>query len=537
MKTVFHTKWRFFFALVVLFALYASFFIYRTSFVIEGERYFSLFDDAMVSMRYAKNLEQGHGLVMNPGERVEGYTNLLWVLYMAGVHLLPVAQSKISLIIQITGLLLLLINLFFVRKTALLISENNYLVANAAVFLTAFYLPLINWSLQGMEVSLLTLVMSIVVCKAIHLIRSKTFSWGLYTLLGAGTLVRIDMAVPFIGVWFFLSLISPENRRKNLLAGGLVFLVFIAGQTVFRFLYYGDVLPNTYYLKMTGYPILLRIYRGLDVWWRFVWNLNPVLIMLPVLALLFSYDHTKGFIALSVGLQMLYSIYVGGDAWEEWGGSNRYIAFVMSSFFILFAHSFMTASNFIVNAIQNLKTNRLKLGSVLGKYSFPFLVIVSFLQFNNNSSSLNMSGFPLLARPPHVENNKGMVERALLVRQITTPEAKIAVTWSGAIPYFSERYTIDILGKTDRIIAHEDMRKISGIEKFTYFLPGHLKYNYEHSIGELKPDVILQFWGELAEAEKVMTDRYTRLVVGDKFFYLLNGSENILWSKFMKSAP
>lgn len=52
---------------LVLYAIYAALFIYKTTFVINGQRYFSLFDDAMVSMRYAKNLAAGYGLVWNPG--------------------------------------------------------------------------------------------------------------------------------------------------------------------------------------------------------------------------------------------------------------------------------------------------------------------------------------------------------------------------------------------------------------------------------------------------------------------------------------
>lgn len=34
-------------------------------------------EDAFISFRYARNLVDGHGLVFNPGERVEGYTNFL----------------------------------------------------------------------------------------------------------------------------------------------------------------------------------------------------------------------------------------------------------------------------------------------------------------------------------------------------------------------------------------------------------------------------------------------------------------------------
>src|SRR5690349_496948 len=42
-----------------------------------------LFDDAFISFRYAKNIAAGHGFVFNPGERVEGATNFLWVLIAA----------------------------------------------------------------------------------------------------------------------------------------------------------------------------------------------------------------------------------------------------------------------------------------------------------------------------------------------------------------------------------------------------------------------------------------------------------------------
>ncbi len=43
-----------------------------------------LCDDAFISFRYVRNLLEGHGLVFNPGEHVEGYSNFLWVLELAG---------------------------------------------------------------------------------------------------------------------------------------------------------------------------------------------------------------------------------------------------------------------------------------------------------------------------------------------------------------------------------------------------------------------------------------------------------------------
>ena len=44
-----------------------------------------LCDDAFISFRYARNLLEGRGLVFNPGEYVEGYTNFLWVLELAAL--------------------------------------------------------------------------------------------------------------------------------------------------------------------------------------------------------------------------------------------------------------------------------------------------------------------------------------------------------------------------------------------------------------------------------------------------------------------
>src|SRR3954465_10175257 len=84
-------------------------FILRTGFDVFGERYYTLFDDAMISMRYAQNLAAGHGLVWHPGEApaVEGYTKLLWTLWMAALHLLPLPLSKTSLAVMISGALIL----------------------------------------------------------------------------------------------------------------------------------------------------------------------------------------------------------------------------------------------------------------------------------------------------------------------------------------------------------------------------------------------------------------------------------------------
>jgi hypothetical protein len=59
-----------------------------------------------------------------------------------------------------------------------------------------------------------------------------------------------------------------------------------------------------------------------------------------------------------------------------------------------------------------------------------------------------------------------------------------------------------------------------------------MKWNYDHSIGQLKPDVIVQLWGDKGEAEAYIEKYY---VVGgaenDLAFTLRVGSEHILWNQ------
>jgi arabinofuranosyltransferase len=52
-------------------------------FLLDAGRRIEQADDAFISYRYALNLVRGHGLVFNPGEYVEGFTNLLWTLLIA----------------------------------------------------------------------------------------------------------------------------------------------------------------------------------------------------------------------------------------------------------------------------------------------------------------------------------------------------------------------------------------------------------------------------------------------------------------------
>jgi hypothetical protein len=516
-----------FLSIVLLYSIYAGLYIYRTSFMVGNERYFVLFDDAMISMRYAKNLAEGHGLVWNPGEDpVEGYTNPLWVVYMAIFHLLPIPASKISLSIQISGALFLIINLYFTKKVTSILTQNK-IVPYLAVLLTAFYMPLNNWGLQGMEVSVLVLMTTAALWRVLKSLGEDIFSPWPYILLAIGTLVRIDIVVPYLVIFGYLLITKPKWIRANLLWGLGLLLVFVLAQTAFRLLYYGDLLPNTYYLKMEGFPLILRVKRGLMVLSDFIIQMNWVLFLLPFLILIFKFDQNTILLTLVILGQIAYSVYVGGDAWEHQGGSNRYLSIAMPVFFILF----ITSLHAVIKAIASY--TRLRPLSDTTFVNLCTLIFALFSMYNFNfflkTAPRTIETWLLKRQPIFVEANKEYLRMVQAIDLFTTPQAKLAVVSAGSIPYFSGRPSIDLLGKNDRFIAHQPNHLPASIADIR---PGHMKWDYDYSIGQLKPDVIVQLWGDSAPAEVYLQEFYTVIEVDGLQFSVRTGSPEIIWELF-----
>jgi hypothetical protein len=134
----------------------------------------------------------------------------------------------------------------------------------------------------------------------------------------------------------------------------------------------------------------------------------------------------------------------------------------------------------------------------------------------------------------HAVTNQGHTELAYVVQRVTRREATVAVTMAGAFPYFANRVAIDLLGKADGHVARVPMKTFHGLRSLIWFAPGHLKWDFAHSIGKLRPDVVLPM-GELAkEAEQLMRD-YRQVTIGAWVLYLLETSETVLWSEIDKS--
>lgn len=517
--------------ILAAYLLYAALFIWRTSAVVdvgEGERqrYFVLFDDAMISMRYARNLAQGEGLVWNPGgERVEGYTNPLWVLWMAAIHLLPLPETHISLAVQISGAVFLVLNLIVVYRLARLITDAPW-VGLAAAALTAFYYPLNVWSLEGMETSLQTLVISLALWMALRGLRQGAVSPWLYLLLGVGTLIRIDMAVPLVLICGFLAVTDAPNRRRHIAWGVGVLALFVGGQTLFRYFYYGDLLPNTYYLKMSGYPAILRILRGAYIFFLFAWRFNWALLLLPVAVLLARRSPGTVLLSLVFAAQVAYSIYVGGDAWEHQGGANRYIAVAIPAFFILFADALEQMRRAANQAFAQVRRIHLVTAASLG-----LVLLLSFLNFNALLGPESWARLTLKKGPLFSASGQEYVRQSLTLLRITTEDATIAMIPAGAIPYFTDRPSIDLFGKCECHIAHVEARIGRDLASINDFRPGHIKWDYEYVLEDLKPDVILNLYGDVSGIRAILDAEYTFVDVGGDPYYLRLDSPYIDWDE------
>jgi hypothetical protein len=508
--------------LLTSYGLYAAAYIRATSFVIDGTRYFSLFDDAMVSMRYARNLARGFGLVWNPnGPAVEGYTNPLWVLYMSAFHATGISDAKASLPIQLSGAVAIAGMMVLAWRMTERLTAGSVAAAAAAASLVGFFLPLNLWSLQGMEVGALALIVTYAAWRACNDMDQHRFSPALWIVLGVATFLRMDAVVPYVCFLLVLAFADPSNRRRHLALGGSILIGSLLLQTAFRVWYYGSPLPNTYYLKMSGFPVALRVSRGLLALFATIWRMN-VLIWIAALTLFwFRRDRRVLMLLALVVSASSYSVYVGGDAWEGWGGANRYLSAVMPVFFVLVAAALHEWYRRIVGSPPDAPPHQI---------AFGLVACCVLINLNLFAGPPSLGEAALVRSPFVVDINQRMVRVGLLLRELTDAQARVAVTWAGALPYFADRESIDILGKNDPVIAHQPMRLTArGLARWVAFHPGHLKWDYTYSIGTLQPDVITDLWIDPEDAMGYLRSGYVSWRGGSLGFWLKRGSPHVNW--------
>jgi len=249
--------------------------------------------------------------------------------------------------------------------------------------------------------------------------------------------------------------------------------------------------------------------------------------LLPLAILLFRRDRSVVFLFLVFLGQLAYSVYVGGDAWEHKGGSNRYIAIAIPIFFTLLAYTLCLLKDFLVKHLKP-DSHKAEIAANIGLVS---IAVIMLINMNYLGDFKSLGKWLLLQTPDYVRGNEEYVKIALDVQKATTPEAKIAVVSAGAIPYFTDRYAIDLLGKGDPIIARLKARNTDAISNMELFRPGHMKWDYDYSIGKLRPDAIVQMWAKEEALPYLMTEYKTGKSDHGFTFYLLADSPNIQWEE------
>ncbi|MEZ4692242.1 MAG: hypothetical protein R3A12_19620 [Ignavibacteria bacterium] len=555
-----------------------AYFIFRNSVSINDVSYFTLFDDAMISMRYAKNFAAGAGLVWNPNEFVEGYTNFLWVIWMAILHLLPLDQSKIPLLVSLSGMIILILNVLVVRSIAEKISGNSRFVVTLSMVFTAFFYGLVYWTLRGMEVGILTLTVNYIILLIFRLqenfSRKDVVKFVISVL--CCLLIRADsiFIVSFLIVYLYSTVDPPDKKKFFLLLFAALILLLLA-QTTFRYIYYDDLFPNTYYLKLTGIPLIYRLERGIHVFGNiFFARLLPIIIPVILYLSFFRKDPLRKRTYCLLGLftiVCIYSVYVGGDAWEWMPYTNRYITVGIPALIILFSMSIyklfyelnpgkiffisgtvisfyllMIITFFLNNSPEYKiihgklwvdKTTLITLSSVcliillyffikrkndtprgklylVIKNLYPVIISLTMFSIVNQYAYLTWS----MKNAFYVDLDINKTVMGVKISEKTSEDARIAVSLAGSEPYFSNRYSIDLLGKMDKYIA-----KSKPSDEF--YLPGHSKWDYYYSISTYNPDLILELFQKPDDKLQNFLDSNYLLLPNN--IYLKKGSTSV----------
>lgn len=218
-----------------------------------------LCDDAFISFRFARNLADGHGLVFNPGfERVEGYTNFLWVLLLSAFDLLGAAPEYAANGLSLTATVGLwgLVVWYAYRYPPP--SNRRWLILLPPLLL-ALTRSVAVWSTSGLETRLFELLIVGGVLRLIVEVEGeltdaprRPLAW---LLLGLATLTRPDGLLISLALFATAAAALRAARRGSIrraFGPWLGFAALIAAHTVFRLSYYGEWLPNTYYAKVGG---------------------------------------------------------------------------------------------------------------------------------------------------------------------------------------------------------------------------------------------------------------------------------------------
>ena len=433
-------------------------------------------DDAYISFRYAQNFARGHGLVFNIGERVEGYTNFLWTVLLApfifaGVEPGPLAMALGSLFALGT---MILVYSKFAQKAQVLSLSLLILAVDGSFAL---------WSVGGMETAMFT-----------FLLLSGIFAYlqggedERLALLSGLLFALASMTRPEGLLVFAVTLLHGASHRllveRRLLAGPdllrmLSFLGLYGPYFLWRYNYYGYLLPNTFYAKVTTEGVSAQVARGLAHLRTFLgvhlgWLLIP-LSLVPLLKR--KVNFTWSYLIVLVSVYLSYIVYVGGD-WSV----GRFFVPILPALYLLVAMG-------VGEAYMSLQTwfeGRGREGWGTYLRGVGGLLVMGGVLALFSLSSLGGEDELFIRRFQAKEATQARVMMGRWLREHLPPDTFIAVDAAGQIPYYSGLRTLDMFGVNDEHTAHMK------VETMGQGVPGHEKFDFDYIMWR-RPDLIIVY--------------------------------------------
>ncbi len=277
-------------------------------------------EDAYITFRVVENLYQGHGLVYNPGERTEAFTHPLWMaalVVLRGTGL-PLHAGSVLL-----GLTLTLAGIFLLLR-----SSGGFPIAAVSLCAISGFR---DFSTAGMEFSPVFFLLVLFFLSASSLkMRDRPFLFSSLLALLYLTRPELGLMTAYYSVFILVEsageifrkgrgALAGEIRRLSQWAAGI--LVFAGTYQLFRWLYYGDLFPNTYYAKSglsAYYSQGFKYLASTLIWSPSIWIAAAAALCTPVLHRLRKFLPARMLVPYmrELGVTILlvfYVIRVGGD--------------------------------------------------------------------------------------------------------------------------------------------------------------------------------------------------------------------------------
>ncbi|HEY0072256.1 MAG TPA: hypothetical protein VGE04_20025 [Chloroflexia bacterium] len=447
-------------------------------------------DDAYISYRYAWNLVHGNGLVYNPGEVVEGYTNFLWtVLAAASIGIgLPPATVALAATVALSIALLSLVWLASAR-----LAGKQYfwpaivclLLAGNSAFVT--YGPR-GSGMEAMLFAVLTMLAAVLLYREPTGVRQNYVSAGI--VLSLATLTRpegVVLALLFIGVRCAQLGAAQKPWRSPLLYSAGAYAAVVVPHELWRIFYYGYPLPNTFYAKV-GTATTEVLARGwVYVQFFLLENWLPAVLGLIGLLVFVAGWRRSGVLtalALFVAVQAGYVLWIGGDHFPGW----RFFVPVIAPLLIVGQE----AVRRLIAWLPSPTSLRVATYAVL---ALAALAYVGTMREQTEPDSYTMETTRL-----HTAYVEHWGSAGLWLKDNTPPEARTAAKGAGAIAYYGQRPTIDMFGLNDLHIGHLKVDAMGAREA------GHDKTDPQYVL-DLKPVYILAEWTGYFDSYKADLDR------------------------------